>query len=153
MMNSATINNAVNLTYPDGFKEMGDEELTKYFSTPKDRWGAYNADDHIILSVSWTKAPFMTDAETVLFKTEARLCRNLLNYQKVTSFKMKIASKKAYGIRFEYRVNDKKLVQVADLIVFKHKNQIYSVYYVTRKINAGSTRTVFEEVLKSITVN
>ena len=55
-MNTVKINNEINLTFPDGFNEMGEEELTRYFSSPNNRWGAYNADEHIILSVGWKKA-------------------------------------------------------------------------------------------------
>ena len=151
-MNNVKINNTINLTYPDGFKEMGEEELTRYFSSPENRWGVYNADEHIILSVSWTKAGFLTDAEMMLIDIEARLSRRLLNYQKISSFKTKVASKKAHGIRFEYRVNDAKIVQVSDMIVFKFKNQFYAVHYITRKANAAPSRLMLEEVLKSVSV-
>ena len=151
-MSNVKINNAINLTYPDNFKEMSDEELTRYFSSPKNRWGVYNADEHIILSISWTKAGFLTDAEMMLMDIEARLSRRLLNYQKISSFKTKVASKKAHGIRFEYRVNDARIVQVSDMIVFKVKNRFYAIHYITRKVNAASSRLVLEEVLKSVSV-
>lgn len=153
-MNNVKINNTINLTYPDSYREMGDEELTRYFSTPKDRWGVYDSDRHIILSVSWSKVGFLTDEETALFGMEARMRRNLLNYQQISSFKTKIASKKkACGVRFEYRVNDAKLVQVADLIVFKNKNRFYYIYFITRRMNAAAERLEFEEILKSITAD
>lgn len=151
-MNKVKVNNVINLTYPDGFKEMGDEDLTKYFRSSENRWGVYNADEHIILSVSWTKAGLLTDAEMMLIDIESRLCRNLLNYQRISSFKTKVANKKAYGIRFEYRVNDARIVQVADMVVFKFKNQFYAVHYITRKANAASSRLALEEVLKSVSV-
>lgn len=151
-MNKVKINNVINLTYPDGFKEMGEEELTKYFRSSENRWGVYKADEHIILSVSWTKAGLLSDAEMMLIDIESRLCRNLLNYQRISSFKTKVASKKAYGIRFEYRVNEARIVQVADMIVFKVKNQFYAVHYITRKANAAPSRLALEEVLKSISV-
>lgn len=153
-MNTVKINNEINLTYPDGFKEMGDEELTKYFGSPANRWGVYNADEHILLSVGWMKAGFLADPEMALFKMESSMRRSLLNYQKVTSFKTKVASKKpnAYGVRFEYRVNDARMVQVCDLIVFKAKNKFYTVHYITRKLNAGASRLAFKDVLESISV-
>ena len=153
-MNTVKINNEIGLTYPESFGEMNEEMLTKYFGSTNNRWGAYDADKHVILSVSWQKAGFLsfiTDAESVTDGAEARLRRSLLNYQRVTSFKMKVAGKKAYGIRFEYRVNERKLVQVADLITFKHKKNFYSIYYVTRKINAGAERLVFQEIINSVT--
>ena len=155
-MNNVRINNQIDLTYPDGFKEMGAEELTRYFSSPNNRWGVYNADEHIILSVSWNKPGFFgsfSDADSVLTGAEARMCRSLLNYQRLNRYKLKIGSQKACGVRFEYRVNDARLVQIGDLVVFKYKKLFYSVYYVTRKTNAGSARLALQETLKSITLN
>jgi hypothetical protein len=154
-MNTIQINNELNLTYPDGFETMGEEELIRYFRTPADRWGAYNADDHIILSVSWKKAGFkylFTDAESYMIEVEAVLHRTLLNYQRITDYNMKIGKKKSYAIRFEYRVKDAALVQLCDLVVFKHKKHFYSVYYVTRKKGSSAKLPAFEEVLKSITL-
>ena len=155
-MSNIKVNNEISLTYPDNFKEMSPEELIKYFGSPNNRWGVYDADQHIILSVGWMKAgffSFMWDAETMMVGAESRLRRNLLNYQRISSFKMKLKpKKKCFGIRFEYRVNDKKLVQVGDLIIFKHKGKVYSIYYITRKSNAAASRPAFKEVLDSITV-
>ena len=155
-MYSIQINNEVNLVYPDGFNTMNEEELTRYFSTPADRWGAFNADDHILLSVSWKKAGFkrtFTDVESYMIEVESGMLRNLLNYQRITDYKIKIGKQKAYGIRFEYRVKDAALVQVCDIVTFKYKKKFYSVYYVTRKVNATANLPAFQEVLKSITLN
>lgn len=155
-MNNVSVNNEVNLVFPDGFFEMNEEQLTRYFGTPENRWGAYDADQHIVLSVSWTKASFIKtlgDPDVFLSSIEAKLRRSLVNYQRVMSFKLKIASKKAFGIRFEYRVNDSVSIHVSDLVVFKHKGKFYAVYYITRKKNAASSRPAFQEILGSITLN
>ncbi len=154
-MNNVKINNELNLNYPDGFNEMGEVELAKYFGTPNNRWGVHEPDKHIILSVYWSKRRFlnmMTDAESVMIGAEARLKRSLINYQRIASYNMKIAKKKAKCVRFEYRVNDKKLVQVADLIIFKHKKQFYSIYFISRKSNAAEVRREFKDVIDSITI-
>lgn len=155
-MNNIQINNEVSLVYPDGFELMNEEELIRYFSTPADRWGVYNAADHILLSVSWKKAGFwklFSDAETHLIELESGLRRSLLNYQRITEYKMKIGKQKAYCIRFEYRVKDAALVQVCDVVAFKYKKKYYSIYYVTRKVNATANLPAFQEILKSITLN
>lgn len=154
-MSGIKINNELTLTYPDHFQQMGEDELTKYFSSPKNRWGVYDEANHIILSVSWTKGgffSFMTDAESMLTGVEARMCRNLLNYQRISSYQIKIAKKKAYAIRFEYRVNAAKLVQVGDLITFKYKGKFYAIHYITRKTNAGESRRELQNILNSITL-
>lgn len=155
-MNNVKINNEINMTYPDGFKEMGEEELKKHFGSAVNRWGAFDADKHIVLSVGWKKAGFfgfMKDAETYQIELESRLRRCLLNYQRIDSFKTKIAGKKkANGIRFEYRVNDSVSVHAGDVFIFKNKKWFYAVYYITRKNHAAEHLPAFEEVLKSITI-
>lgn len=154
-MSKVTINNALVLDCPDSFKEMGEEELTKYFGSPQNRWGAYNADEHIILSVGWRKAGIITDAEMALIDIESRMRRSLLNYQRVSSYKTPVITKKntGYGIRFEYRVNDSVSIHAGDLVVFKHKNRCYAIEFVTRKSHAAQALPAFEEILKSIAVS
>lgn len=154
-MLTARINNEFDLTYPDGFEEMNEAALTRHFGSAENRWGAYEAAQHIILSVSWAKASFMKtlgDADVYLSGLEARLRRSLVNYQRVTDYQMKIGKQKAYGIRFEYRVNDSVNIHVGDIVVFKHKKKYYAVYYITRKKNAASSRPAFQETLQSITL-
>ena len=149
------INNEINLTYPDSFKEMGEAELARYFSSAADRWGVFDADRHIILSVGWTKAGFkrlLTDAESMLIEIEGRLSRSLVNYQRITSYKYKIAGKKAEAIRFEYRVKDAALVHIADLVVFKHNKKFYAVHFITRQSSAVAGRLEFRQMLNSITL-
>lgn len=157
-MFNVRINNEIGLTYPDGFQEMGAEELTRYFGKPDNRWGVYDADQHIILSVSWAKAGFMqSDPEMYLYDIEARLRKSLVNYQKIQSYSFVPGSKKKKSkvqnaIRFEHRVNDSARVHVVDLVVFKCKKHFYSVYYITRKANAAQSRPAFQEILQSITL-
>lgn len=152
-MNKATINNMVNLSYPDGFAEMRPEDLAKYFSSSDNRWGVYNEAEHVILSVNWSKAGLFADAELKMIDIEAQLKRGLVNYQRLSAYKMEIAKQKAQGIRFEYRANASAWVYVADLIVFRYKKLFYTIHIISRKSNAGEARREFEEALKSITIN
>ena len=151
------INNEVGLTYADSFSEMNEAELARYFGSPADRWGAYDAGRHIILSVGWKKAGFMqSDPEMHLFDIQSRLRRSLINYQEITTYKTKVASAKkdnACGVRFEYRVKDSVRVHVADLVVFKHKKNFYTIYFVSRKANAAEVRADLKEILQSATLN
>ena len=154
-MYNVKINNEIDLTYPESFVEMSEEELTRHFGKPDNRWGAFDADQHIILSFSWAKSSFVKtlgDADLYLSEIEARLRRGLVNYQRVLSFNTKVGGKKAFGIRFEYRVNDSVNIHVGDLVVFKYKKKYYAVYFITRKKNAASSRPAFQEMLQSITL-
>ncbi|MBQ3264455.1 MAG: hypothetical protein IJH07_01630 [Ruminococcus sp.] len=156
-MSNVMINNEIGITFADSFSEMSEQELTRYFGSPADRWGAYDAERHIILSVGWKKAGFLqSDPEMHLFELQSRLRRSLLNFQQITTYKTKIASAKkdnASGVRFEYRVKDSVRVHVVDLIVFKHKKNFYAVYFVSRKANAAAVRTDLQQILQSVTLN
>ena len=98
-----------------------------------------------LIECSWGDISFACTAK----KHPAFKDRKTWTYQ---TDKMKIGKKKAYAIRFEYRVKDAALVQVCDLVAFKYKKHFYSVYYVTRKVNASANLPAFQEVLNSITL-
>ena len=157
-MNTVKVNNELALTYPDGFQEMGEEELQRYFSSAKDRWGVFDAERHVILTVTWKKAGifgFLTDPESVIVGAEARMKRNLINYRRLSGGKTKIASKKkknAYGIRFEYRVNNANIYQTGDLRTFKVKGRFYSIQYLARRINDEEYHPIFDELIATIAV-
>ena len=154
-MNSVKINNEIGLNYPDGFSEMSAEELTRHFGSAEQRWGIFNPQKHSVISVGWAKAGVkysMTDAESYLLDMTARMRRSLINYQQISEYQMIIAKKKAYGVRFEYRVNDSVRVHVSDLIVFKNKKNFYAIQFAARKPSADDDRADLLEVIKSITV-
>ena len=151
-MNKVTINNEIELTYPDSFKEMNEAELTKYFSSPENRWGIFEPDSRILFSIGWAKAGAFADAEAMLDKMETRMRSSLLNYQRINVFDTKLGSKKARGLRFEYRVNDAAIVHIAEIIAFKHKKKLYATHFVTRKVQVGANNLVYKEIIDSINV-
>ena len=152
-MMQATVNNALNLTYPDSYRELTDEEMQRYFSSAENRWGVYDEERHSILSVSWSKAgilSFLSDAESLIIPIEARYKRNLINYRRLSGGKLKIAKKKGYGIRFEYRVNNANMYQIGDLRAVKHKGRYYAFQYIGRRITDEQTHPDFDQMLESV---
>lgn len=153
-MKQATVNNAFTLTYPDSFEEMSEEELKRYFSTEKNRWGVFDAERHVILSVSWSKAgffSFMSDAEAVMIPMEARLKRSLINYTRLDGFKTKLLKKKGYGIKFRYRTNGANIYQIGDFRTIKYKGKFYTFQYIGRRITDEECHPDFEQMLESVT--
>lgn len=152
-MNTAAINQELTLSYPDSFALMSEEELQRYFSSAQNRWGAYDAERHMILSVSWTKAgflSFLSDAETMLIGVEARFKRNLINYRRLAASKTKIAGKKGYAIRFEYRANEANIYHISEIRAIKYKKKYYAIQYIGRRITDDACRPDYEEAVKSI---
>lgn len=155
-MINAKINNEINLTYPEGYNEMNEAELSRYFGTPDNRWGVFDPGRHIIISVGWNKPGFrnsMGDAESYLLKMTSHMRRALLNYQVVNEYEIMIASKNAKGVRFEYRVNDSVDVHSADLVVFKYKKKFYAVQFAARKSKVDECRREFLDLLRSISLD
>ena len=154
-MKQATVNNELTVTYPDSYEEMSAEELQRYFKSEKDRWGAFDAERHVILGVSWKKAgffSFMSDAESQLFDVEARMKRSLINYRRKEGSKTKIAKKKGYGISFEYRVNNANMYQIGEMKTFKYKGHYYTLQYLGRRITDEECRPDFEKFAESVTL-
>lgn len=155
-MKQATVNNELTLTYPDSYEEMSEEELVRYFKSAQNRWGVYDAERHVILTVSWSKAgffSFMSDAESMLIGVEASLKRNLINYRRKEAFKTKIAKQKGYGIRFEYRVNNANIYQIGDLRAIKYKGKYYALQYIGRRITDEECHPDFDQLVESVILN
>lgn len=154
-MNTAKINNEVNLTYPESYQIMGEEELQRYFGKAENRWGVYDAERHVILSVSWSKAGFKTlfsDAETMLIGVEAKFKRSLINYRRTDARKTKIARKKGYAIRFQYRANNTNMYYLSDLRAVKCKGKYYAFQYICRRINDEECHPDFDAMMESVTI-
>lgn len=154
-MSQVTVNNAINLTYPDSYHEMTEEELQRYFSTAENRWGVYDEERHVVLSVFWSKAgffSFMSDAESFLIPIEARYKRKLINYRRKDASKIKIAKKKGYGFSFEYRVNNANMYQIGELRAIKHKGRYYVFQYIGRRITDDECRADYNAMVESVTL-
>ena len=154
-MNDAVINNKVRLSYPDGFNEMGEEELTRYFGSTANRWGVFDPQRNMIISVSWKKAGFfgfMKDAETVLIDVEAHMKRSLVNYQRTEYFKTKLNKRKGRGIRFEYRLDASARVHTGEIRVFKIGGMFYALRFIGRKPADEANHKLFEELMESVSV-
>ena len=53
-MNQALIHSQLSLSYPDGFREMDQEEMKRLYQDDNpDRWGIWDQERHIILTVLW----------------------------------------------------------------------------------------------------
>ena len=152
-MKQATVNNELTLTYPDTYQEMSEEELLRYYRTAENRWGVYDQERHVILSVSWKKAgilSFFTDAESMMIGVEAQLKRSLINYRRKDAFKTRIAKQKGFGIRFEYRTNGANIYQIGDIRSIKHKGKFYSLQYIGRRITDEECHPDFDRMVESV---
>ena len=153
---NAKINNEVELSFDSGFTEMATDELKKYFTNVKNRWGIFNKDNHVVISLSWTNPGFvnyLTDAKAIV-KGALRCSKsNLIDFKINSKQYVDVASKKAYCEAFEYKANDADIVMCGELMAFRQKNKFYAIHYLSRKeLNEGN-RKLFDNIIKSIKIN
>lgn len=154
-MNSMTINNELKLSYPDGFHEMDQEEMQRFFSASLYRRGIYDEDRHILISVAWTKpgpVNFLTDAKTILLRAELGMKRGLQDYIRMKEAQDEIAGKKARCISFTFTAQESEIAQGGEMAVFRAGNKFYAVTFVAREEGFDESLTVYREILKSFSL-
>ena len=152
-MQNTIFNKNVYIEYPDDFYEMSGEEIKKYFAGDMLRFGARNAEKHVILSVAKTKESFLnliTDAKSVLNGAESSLKKGLKDYAVTERFDAGIFGKTAKGIRFDYSASDNGVKQFCEMTVVKGKRCFYIVYCVCRLADADENDNVFTAFKKSL---
>ena len=154
-MNQALIHNELSLSYPDGFHEMDREEMKNlYLDDNPDRWGIWDQERHIILTVFWHDSnPILASlagAKDVAKSTEKRLKRGLKNhgYRFGEFYQTQLCGLEAHGFRYSYRIGE--VVQAAEALVLKRKTACYTIYYYAREEQNPGSRPVFEQVLRSM---
>ena len=155
-MKSAKINNELMLSYDEGFSEMSADELKKYFSSVENRWGIFDKDNHILISVSWTNPGFinyLTDSKAVVRGALRCSKSSLINFRIINKQTLTVDSKKAYCVAFEYKANDADINMYAELLAFRQKNKFYAIHYLSRREFSADNRKLFDSVIKSIKIN
>ena len=154
--NVLTINNTLSAIYPDGFCEMSNVELKKFFRTDASRCGVHDKDRHMIMNVCWTKPGilgFMTDERSIRNGAETRLSHHLQGYRRIDRLSREIMGYPAIGIRFEYKVTDTDIIQHSDLYVVKHGKVYYAVQIIGRAENFARDQQLMEDFLHSMTAS
>lgn len=154
-MKNSIFNQNIYLEYPDGFTEMNEAEIKKYFAGDLLRFGVKNAEKHVILSVAKTKNSFfslITDAKSVLNGAESSLKKGLKDYAVTERFDAKMLGKPAKGICFEYSANDSGVKQFCEMTVVKGKRCFYIVYCVCRLNDVSENKAVFTAFRSSMKI-
>ena len=154
-MNQALIHGQLSLSYPDGFREMGREEMKALYQDDNpDRWGLWDQDRHIIVAVLWhDSSPVLAalaGAKDVAKTTEKRLKRGMKahGYRFGGFFQTELCGLEAHGFRYSYQVGE--VTQAAETLVLKRKNTCFTIYYYAREELDLVSRPVYEEMLRSL---
>lgn len=147
-----TVFNELCVTYPDDFYIMTPEEVGKYFSSDMLRWGAKNAEKHIVIVLAKTKASFLnliTDAKGVAAGAESSLRKSLKDYKCVGDIESELIGKKAECFGFEYLTDDGAVSQYCETAVVKAGRSYYIAYCFCRSEDKEQYSPMFAEFRKS----
>ena len=151
------INNEISIGIPDGFHVMSEEELTKVYVTkdPK-RWGIWDNDRHVIISVLWQDlnafTAMLADIDAAAVRNEQLTKKGYEghDYAMEGFHDADISGSHARGYSFTYRIQD--ISQRVDTLLFKAGRRIYSINCIGRNENREQDHELFEEILKTVSI-
>lgn len=152
-MKKTIINNEISCAYPDCCLPMTGDDLKRYFSCTDNRVGFRSEERHFAISAAWSKPGiinFLTDSASVIRGAERNMKKNLPDYKNTETYRFKVGSQNAFGIRFEYTATDKPIIQSGELAVFRYKKKFYSFYYISWKELNVENHAEFQQMLDSI---
>lgn len=153
-METALLNNELNLSYPDGFHVMSREELSGFnYYSEAPGWCINDADRHIMISVSWKKIPGifarMLKIKDVAKSMEGQMAQVMKAYDyRLDDFISRSpGGKEAEGFRYQYKVQDNDMTGMSFGV--KNKNTFYYIHIYYRSALKEESVPVIEEILKS----
>lgn len=160
-MSDALLNGGLRLTYPDGFHEMDGDELRRAFGdqTPN-RWGIWDTERHIIVSVTWhesnARLSRLASTKALARRVQKHAAKTYANqgYQAGGLFGIELCGMEAWGFDYRFDVGD--TGQVGKVLVFKHVEGsaccCYTVYCYTREELAVASAEVLEAIMASMRI-
>ena len=157
-MSKAVVNELISVEIPDGFYTMTPEELRQAYQNEKqNRWGMWNKERHVMVTVMWKEYPWLmrlllSDVKAICRKNEEMAGKGYAGhgYECGGFFSVNVDGKKAEGYRFSYLVGD--VEQSAETILFWYEKNIFSVTIGGRKENREADRELFDRIIAGITL-
>ncbi len=136
---------------------MSAEELRQaYRDDEPNRWGMWDQERHVMVTVMWKEYPrllmMMTDLKGICRKNEQMAGRGYAanGYECGGFFSVDVDGEKAEGYRFSYRIGD--VEQSAETILFKLEKTVFSITFGGRKENRDADRELFDRIIAGITL-
>ncbi len=149
------LNDQIEISFPETFHVMNDEEMKRQFSNAKNRIAAKNDENHTVLSVGWSEP---LNLVTGIFVTESsfldgyykRGAKGLKNFKKEKSITNTICGREAKGFAFSYLTDDGSTVQNGAVTAFKRGKRIYIVEYISGSTDMLYCNMAYDMVIGSI---
>lgn len=132
-METVLLNNELNLTYPDGFHEMGKEELSRqtFYDTAPD-WSISDPDRHMVIAISWKRTngllAKLLNTKDMAVKMEAKIKVPMQQYgYRLEGFVAREpGGRRGDGYRYVYEVQDTGMS--GESIYLKNGNTFYYIH-------------------------
>ena len=154
VMETALLNNELNLSYPDGFHVMDQAELSAYnFYAAAPGWCINDPDRHIMVSVAWKQVPGlfakMLKVKEVAKSMEGQMAQAMKAYDyRLQEYVSRIpGGKEAEGFSYQYKVQETEMSGASFSI--KNKNTFYYIHMYYRSALKDQSLPVLEEILDS----
>lgn len=154
-MTEERINQSLSIGIPDGFRVMDRTELRQVFTADDpNRWGAWNREAHVMVTVLWKRYPLLltmlTDLKAVRVRNEQLTAKGYAghDYQRGEFFSLDVGGQPAEGYAFSYSVGD--ISQSAETVLIKRGKIIYSITCAGRTEQKAADHALFAEILGTI---
>ena len=150
-----TLNNELELTIPEGFHEMDEEERSKLtFAGGEPGLCISNPDLHIVVTVGWRRlvrlAAFAVTARSAATDTEIQISKMMkrLNYQEKGFSDRELGGKSASGFRYIYDSKNTKMM--GETFFVKNGKTLYGINYYGRRSLEKESMPAWKELLDSV---
>ncbi len=153
-METALLNNELELNYPDGFHVMDQAELSGYnFYSEAPGWCINDPDRHIMASVSWKQVPGifarMLKVKDVAKSMEGQMAQAMkaYDYRLDEHVTRTPGGKEAEGFCYDYKVQEIGMSGMS--LSIKSRNTFYYIHMYYRSALKEESLPVLESILNS----
>lgn len=155
IMPEAILNNAMHLSYPEGFHELSEEEIRQMNTTDSPPvWAINDPERHMIVTGAFRQASsfqaFMLNAKDVATEMEKQIARPMkaFGYQRDKFFVRDGGGIQGAGFSYTYTADGTEMC--GESYVFENNKVFYYLYFYYRKELIEEGRQTAEEILQTI---
>ncbi|MBQ6655050.1 MAG: hypothetical protein IJM79_05945 [Erysipelotrichaceae bacterium] len=154
-MEKILLNDALQLTVPDGFRRLNGEEIGKFnFANEAPGCVLENEECHLIVSLAWRKVNALLSRLISVRELAARMADYIANadkdygHQPGEHFTGTVAGEKAAGFDYSYTVDD--TAMDARVIITRHRGHFYYMYFYFRSASRQESLKLAEGIVSSM---
>ncbi|MCR5067931.1 MAG: hypothetical protein K6A14_07715 [Erysipelotrichaceae bacterium] len=154
-MERILLNGALELTSPDGFRRLNEEEIKKFnFANEMPGCVLQNEERHVIISLAWRKVNALLSKLFSVKELAGRMADYIADadkdygHKRGDSFAGTVAGEKAAGFNYSYTVEE--VGMDARVIITRHRGHFYYMYFYFRSANREESLKLIEQIVSSM---